>query len=62
MSNPENLDVKSEDFVIRINKKRVKQIALAVATVTGVAGVVYLARNLSFEATEDSVTVELETA
>lgn len=52
----------TENFVIKINKKRVKQIAAVLATVTGVAGVVYVARNLSVEKTEDSVAVELQTA
>lgn len=57
----ETTAIASEHFVILINKKRVKQIVAVAAAIAAVTGVVYVARNLSVETTEDSVTVELET-
>ena len=60
MENTENTDVKSEYFEIRINKRLVKKIATVAAATAAVVGAVFVAKNLSVETSEDSVTVELE--
>lgn len=60
METTENTDVKSEYFEIRINKRLVKKIATATAATAAVVVAVFVAKNLSVETSEDSVTVELE--
>jgi len=56
----ETTDVQSEYFEIRINKRLVKKVVTIAAATAAVVGAVFVARNLSVETEEDSVTVELE--
>lgn len=60
METTENTDVKSEYFEIRIHRNLVKKTLTVVAATAAVVGVVFVARNLSVETSEDSVSVELE--
>ncbi len=60
METTENTDVKSEYFEIRIPRNLVKKTLTVVAATAAVVGVVFVARNLSVETSEDSVSVELE--
>lgn len=60
METTETPDVKSEYFEIRINKSFVKKIATVTAATAAVVVAVFVAKNLSVETSEDSVTVELE--
>lgn len=62
MPTEETTDTTSDYFEIRINKSLVKKVTAVVAAVAAVTGVVYVAKNLSIENTEESVTVELDKA
>lgn len=58
--NNETTDVQSEYFEIRINKRLVKKVVTIAAATAAVVGAVFVAKNLSVETEENSVTVELE--
>lgn len=56
----ETPDTTSDHYEIRIPKKLVKKITTVVAATAAVVGVVFVARNLHVETSEESVVVELE--